>query len=119
MDQTVLGCPKLKSVPDLFLSHTDIAPCVQVTEGFDVLEAINVAFVDAQNRPLQNTRIRHTLVLEDPFPDPPQLADHVPEDSPPPTFATEVPLPRFLPSTSISEQTIFFLFHSSKVSQTL
>jgi len=65
----------------------------QVTEGLDVLQSINEAFVDAQNRPLQNSRIRHTLVLDDPFPDPPQMADHVPEDSPPPPAAKEVPPP--------------------------
>ena len=59
----------------------------QVTEGLDVLTAINEAFVDAEGRPLQNVRIRHTIILDDPFPDPAQLADHIPDASPVPVFA--------------------------------
>ena len=63
---------------------------MQVAEGFDELDMINDAFVDDNNRPLQNIRIRHTQVLEDPFPDPPQLTDYIPEKSPEPEFAAEV-----------------------------
>ena len=62
----------------------------QVSEGLDVLASINEAFVDEANRPLQNVRIRHTVVLDDPFPDPPQLNDHIPEHSPPPEYTTGV-----------------------------
>ena len=65
---------------------------LQVVEGWDVLQAINDAFVDQQFRPIQNVRIRHTVILDDPFPDPPQLDDHLPEDSPAPVFAEEVNL---------------------------
>ncbi|PNH02850.1 Peptidyl-prolyl cis-trans isomerase-like 4, partial [Tetrabaena socialis] len=57
-----------------------------VTEGWDVLDAINEAFVDAEGRPFQNIRIRHTIVLDDPFPDPPELEALVPPESPPPQF---------------------------------
>ena len=32
-----------------------------------MLEKINQVFVNENNRPLQNIRIRHTLVIEDPF----------------------------------------------------
>lgn len=42
----------------------------QVAEGFDVLEKINNSFIDEKFRPLKNIRILHTLILEDPFPDP-------------------------------------------------
>ena len=59
----------------------------QVSEGLDVLAAINEAFVDDAGVPIQNIRVRHTIVLEDPFPDPPALAEHVPEKSPEPAFA--------------------------------
>ena len=52
-----------------------------------MLTAINEAFVDAEGRPLQNVRIRHTIILDDPFPDPAQLADHIPNASPVPVFA--------------------------------
>jgi hypothetical protein len=34
----------------------------------------------------QNIRIRHTVVLDDPFDDPPQLAEHIPEQSPEPVL---------------------------------
>ena len=63
---------------------------LQVVEGWDVLQAINDAFVDQQFQPIQTVRIRHTVILDDPFPDPPQLDDHLPENSPPPVFAEEV-----------------------------
>ncbi|KAJ2840519.1 Peptidyl-prolyl cis-trans isomerase-like 4, partial [Coemansia sp. 'formosensis'] len=45
----------------------------QVTEGLDVLEQINSAFCDSKHRPLRDILIRHTIVLDDPFPDPPSL----------------------------------------------
>ena len=62
-------------------------PLLQVSEGLDVLAAINEAFVDDAGVPIQNIRVRHTIVLEDPFPDPPALAEHVPEKSPEPAVA--------------------------------
>ncbi|KAF2494180.1 cyclophilin-like protein [Lophium mytilinum] len=56
-----------------------------VVEGFDALEKINTAFVDESGRPLKDIRIRHTVVLDDPFPDPPGLT--APDASPVPTPA--------------------------------
>lgn len=41
-----------------------------VIEGFETLDKINEAFLDGEGRPLQDIRIRHVEVLEDPFPDP-------------------------------------------------
>lgn len=32
-----------------------------------MLEKINQVFINENNRPLQNIRIRHTLVIDDPF----------------------------------------------------
>ncbi|KAK9908808.1 hypothetical protein WJX75_003169 [Coccomyxa subellipsoidea] len=61
----------------------------EVSEGLEVLDAINEAICDDKGRPLQNIRIRHTILLDDPFPDPPQLADHIPEGSPEPVHATD------------------------------
>ncbi|KAF2401711.1 cyclophilin-like protein [Trichodelitschia bisporula] len=57
----------------------------QVVEGFDALEKINDAFVDSTGRPLKDIRVRHTLILDDPFPDPEGLP--VPPESPLPTPA--------------------------------
>jgi peptidyl-prolyl cis-trans isomerase-like 4 len=56
-----------------------------VVEGFDVLEKTNTAFVDDAGRPLKDIRIRHTAVLDDPFPDPVGLVE--PLTSPVPTPA--------------------------------
>ena len=54
-------------------------------EGLDVLEKINESFVDDSGRPLQDIRIRHTIILDDPIPDPPGL--EIPDKSPLPTPA--------------------------------
>ncbi|GFF53754.1 RNA binding protein, putative [Aspergillus lentulus] len=57
----------------------------KVVEGFDVLENINGAFIDDQGRPLKDIRIRHTVILDDPYDDPPGLV--VPAESPLPSKA--------------------------------
>ena len=41
----------------------------KVVEGFDALEKINEAFIDGKGRPLKDIRIRHTVVLDDPYDD--------------------------------------------------
>ena len=56
-----------------------------VVEGFDALEKINETFLDDKGRPLKDIRIRHTIILDDPFKDPPGLV--VPPESPVPTKA--------------------------------
>jgi peptidyl-prolyl cis-trans isomerase-like 4 len=55
----------------------------EVSEGFDVLQAINDAYCDEKGRPWQNIRIKHTIVLDDPFDDPEGLAALIPDASPP------------------------------------
>ena len=57
----------------------------KVVEGFDVLEKVNDAFIDDRGRPLQDIRVRHTVILEDPFPDPDGLVE--PPESPLPSKA--------------------------------
>lgn len=57
----------------------------KVVEGFDTLEKINDAFTDVKGRPLKDIRIKHTVILDDPFDDPDGLAE--PEKSPVPTAA--------------------------------
>ncbi|KAK3904128.1 cyclophilin-like domain-containing protein [Staphylotrichum tortipilum] len=57
----------------------------KVVEGFDVLEKINDAIVDEHGHPLVDMRIKHTVVLDDPYPDPAGLRE--PSSSPPPTKA--------------------------------
>lgn len=55
----------------------------EVVEGFDALDKINTAFIDQTGRPLQDIRILHTVVLDDPFDDPPGLIE--PPSSPMPS----------------------------------
>ncbi|CAJ1077640.1 peptidyl-prolyl cis-trans isomerase-like 4 [Xyrichtys novacula] len=55
----------------------------EVTEGMDVLAKINETFVDKEFVPFQDIRINHTVILDDPFDDPPDLP--VPDRSPEPT----------------------------------
>lgn len=57
----------------------------KVVEGFDALEKINDAFCDEKGRPLKDIRIRHTVVLDDPFDDPQGLVE--PSESPVPSKA--------------------------------
>ncbi|PWA98975.1 Cyclophilin-like peptidyl-prolyl cis-trans isomerase domain-containing protein [Artemisia annua] len=54
----------------------------EVVEGLETLTRINEAYVDEKNRPYKNIRIKHTYILDDPFEDPPQLAEHIPDASP-------------------------------------
>ncbi|KAI9189615.1 Peptidyl-prolyl cis-trans isomerase-like 4 [Blastocladiella emersonii ATCC 22665] len=60
----------------------------RVAEGMDVIDKINNVFVDEKGRPFQDVRIKHTIILDDPFPDPDGL--EVPDRSPdPPREALE------------------------------
>jgi len=55
----------------------------QVEEGLDVLKAINNAYCDENGRPWVDIRIKHTVILDDPFDDPEGLP--IPDRSPEPT----------------------------------
>ena len=55
----------------------------EVSEGVDVAREISNTYADADGRPFQNIRVRHTIVLDDPYEDPPGLV--VPEQSPEPS----------------------------------
>lgn len=55
----------------------------EIAEGFDTLERINSAYCDDTGRPYKDIRIKHTTILDDPFPDPEDL--EVPDQSPPPS----------------------------------
>lgn len=56
-----------------------------VAEASDSLDKINEAFCDEKGRPLVDIRIKHTIIIEDPFEDPPGLV--VPPTSPLPSKA--------------------------------
>ncbi|XP_052177192.1 peptidyl-prolyl cis-trans isomerase CYP59-like isoform X2 [Diospyros lotus] len=54
----------------------------EVAEGLDTLQRLNEAYVDEKGRPFRNIRIKHTYILDDPFEDPAQLAELIPDPSP-------------------------------------
>ncbi|GBM05289.1 Peptidyl-prolyl cis-trans isomerase-like 4 [Araneus ventricosus] len=54
-----------------------------VAEGFETLLKINEAICDPNNRPYQDILITHTVILHDPYDDPPGL--EIPDASPLPT----------------------------------
>lgn len=55
----------------------------EVAEGLEVLDKMNEAYCDDKGRPFRDIRIKHTVILDDPFPDPEGL--QVPDESPLPT----------------------------------
>lgn len=57
----------------------------QVVEGLDVINKLNQTLTDEKYRPYQDIRISHTVVLDDPYPDPKELV--FPAESPKPTKA--------------------------------
>ncbi|GLB34230.1 putative cyclophilin-like protein [Lyophyllum shimeji] len=61
-----------------------------VVEGLDTLDKMNDVFVDQEGRPFKDIRIRHVVILDDPFPDPPGLIQ--PPSSPirPPDNSTRI-----------------------------
>ena len=50
----------------------------EVAEGHDILLKFNEAYCDKEGRPFQDIRVYHTVILEDPFPDPEGILIHVP-----------------------------------------
>ncbi|KAG8386601.1 hypothetical protein BUALT_Bualt03G0165300 [Buddleja alternifolia] len=54
----------------------------EVAEGLDTLTRINETYLDERSRPYKNIRIKHTYILDDPFDDPPQLSELIPDASP-------------------------------------
>ncbi|ORZ38117.1 cyclophilin-like domain-containing protein [Catenaria anguillulae PL171] len=83
-----------------FITTTDKAgyldgkACIvgEVAEGMDVVDRINAVFTDEQGRPLQDVRIKHTIILDDPTPDPPGLREPSRSPSPPPDVLDRVRL---------------------------
>nr|CAG4636317.1 EOG090X0971 [Eubosmina coregoni]SVE69908.1 EOG090X0971 [Eubosmina coregoni] len=67
------------------LDYLDKEHCVfgEVVEGHDALLNINDAICDEKHIPYQDIRITHTVILDDPFPDPVGL--RIPCESPEPT----------------------------------
>ncbi|XP_044253029.1 peptidyl-prolyl cis-trans isomerase sig-7 [Tribolium madens] len=84
------------------LTYLDEKHCVfgEVVEGLDVLEIMNEAICDNDDRPYQDIRITHTVILDDPFPDGDRL--RVPSRSPSPS-AERLKGGRIAPDEEIDE----------------
>lgn len=67
------------------LQSLDSEHCVfgEITEGLEVILKFNETICDGDQRPYQDIRISHTVILEDPFDDP--VGFVVPDRSPEPT----------------------------------
>ncbi|XP_063403467.1 peptidyl-prolyl cis-trans isomerase-like 4 [Mytilus trossulus] len=61
--------------------HTVIG---EITEGLEVIQKLNEAYCDEKFKPFRDIRIHHTIILEDPFEDPPGLDMPDRSPSPPP-----------------------------------
>ncbi|KAG6445101.1 hypothetical protein O3G_MSEX003755 [Manduca sexta] len=72
----------------------------EVTEGQEVLRKLNDVICDESHRPYRDVRITHTVVLEDPFNDPPGL--RAPSRSPSPS-AERLKGGRIAPDEEIDE----------------
>ena len=85
-DERVAGSQFLITLGD-HLDYLDGKAAIfgKVVEGFDALEKINDAFCDVKGRPLKDIRIRHTVLLDDPYEDPPGMVE--PTESPLPSKA--------------------------------
>jgi len=67
------------------IEYLDSEHCVfgEVVDWEEVVEKFNGVITDRENRPYQDVRITHTVILHDPYDDPPGL--EIREDSPEPT----------------------------------
>lgn len=72
-----------------------------VVEGFDALEKINTAYIDDMGQPLKDIRILHTVVLDDPYDDPPGLVEQ--PESPVPS-ATQLATVRVAYNEDLAEE---------------
>ncbi|KJA29574.1 hypothetical protein HYPSUDRAFT_1061151 [Hypholoma sublateritium FD-334 SS-4] len=61
-----------------------------VVEGFDTLDKLNEVFVDQTDRPFKDVRIRHVVILDDPYPDPPGLIKPPASPTKPPDNSTRI-----------------------------
>lgn len=61
-----------------------------VVEGLDTLDKLNEVFTDQDGRPFKDVRIRHVVVLDDPFPDPEGLVKPPSSPTRPPDNSTRI-----------------------------
>ncbi|XP_068617719.1 peptidyl-prolyl cis-trans isomerase sig-7 [Battus philenor] len=84
------------------LDSLDGVHCVigEVTEGREILSKLNEVICDDTHRPYQDVRITHTVILEDPFNDPPGL---IPPSRSPSPSAERLRGGRIAPDEDIDE----------------
>lgn len=64
----------------------------RLAEGFDTLDKISAIPVDGAYRLMRDVRIKHTIILEDPYPDPPDLLEAFRGQTPDSPVPTELQL---------------------------
>ena len=69
----------------------------EIAEGLETLQKINELYCDGDGRPYQDMRIKHTYVLDDPFPDPDELEVLIPPSSPERTIPVEESVKKRIP----------------------
>ena len=74
------------TLTDTHLSRLDGKHTIfgQVEEGIDVIDKINNSILNERNEPYQTIRIKHTIILDDPFDDSDNLKLLIPINSPEP-----------------------------------
>ena len=70
------------TLSDSHLEYLDgkMAVFGHVAEGLEILDKINQSITDTEGVPFKDIRIKHTIILDDPFDDPPGLP--IPDRSP-------------------------------------
>ncbi|KAF8138323.1 cyclophilin-like domain-containing protein [Boletus edulis] len=61
-----------------------------VVEGLESLDKVNDVFTDQEGRPFKDVRIRHVVILDDPFPDPVGLTKPPSSPTQPPDSSTRI-----------------------------
>ena len=71
-----------EELPFYYKKHTIFG---QIVEGLEFLDKFNQVYVDQKNRPLQNIRIKHSMIIDDsPFSDELNIEKLIPSRSPSP-----------------------------------
>jgi len=71
-----------EKLPQLDEKHTIFG---EISEGLEFLDKLNEVYTDSEGKALQVVRIKHCMVVYDPFDDPPGLTDKIPNMSPIPS----------------------------------
>ncbi|KAI7998223.1 Peptidyl-prolyl cis-trans isomerase CYP59 [Camellia lanceoleosa] len=81
-EQVVMRIHRIGQTKSVMIKRFIVKVFGEIAEGHETLQRINEAYVDDKSRPYKNIRIKHTYILDDPFDDPSQLSELIPDASP-------------------------------------